>query len=94
MGLGTELARKRAHVTLPADLLAEVDRLVGERGRGAFLTDLLRREIQRRNLLRALREAKGSWKAEEHPELKEGSEKFVERLRRENEARLKSLQDD
>jgi metal-responsive CopG/Arc/MetJ family transcriptional regulator len=87
------MLRKRAHVILPADLLAEVDRLVGERGRSAFLADLVRREIQRRNLLAALREARGSWKTEEHPELQEGSEAFVDRLRAENEARLKSLPD-
>ena len=30
------MLRKRAHVILPADLLAEVDRLVGERGRSAL----------------------------------------------------------
>jgi len=87
------MLRKRAHVMLPADLLAEVDRLVGERGRSAFLADLLRREIQRRNLLTALREAKGSWKTQEHPELEEGSEAFVDRLRAENEARLGPLPD-
>ena len=87
------MLRKRAHVILPADLLAEVDRLVGERGRSAFLSDLVRREIQRRNLLAALREARGAWKTEEHPELQEGSEAFVDRLRAENEARLQSLPD-
>jgi metal-responsive CopG/Arc/MetJ family transcriptional regulator len=88
------MVRKRAHVILPADLLAGMDRLVGERGRSAFLSDLVRREIQRRNLLAALREAKGSWKTEAHSELQEGSEEFVDRLRAENEARLPSLPDD
>jgi Arc/MetJ family transcription regulator len=87
------MRRKRAHVILPEDLLAEVDRLVGERGRSAFLTDLVRREVQRRNLLAALREARGSWKTEDHPELQAGSEVFVERLRSQNEARLKNLSD-
>jgi hypothetical protein len=87
------MLRKRAHVILPEDLLAEVDRLAGERGRSAFLSDLVRREIQRRNLLAALREAKGSWKAGDHPELQEGSEAFVDRLRAENDARLQSLPD-
>ena len=87
------MLRKRAHVILPADLLAEVDRLVGARARSAFLSDLVRREIQRRNLLAALREARGSWKTEEHPELQEGSDAFVDRLRAENEARLQSLPD-
>ncbi|HZQ52331.1 MAG TPA: hypothetical protein VFB14_09050 [Bryobacteraceae bacterium] len=82
------MRRKRAHIVLPEDLLAEVDRLVGENGRNAFLAELVRHEVQRRNLLTALREARGSWKGEDHPELQEGSEVFVERLRRENEERL------
>jgi hypothetical protein len=85
------MRRKRAHVILPEELLAEVDRLVGERGRSAFLAELVQKEIQRRKLLAALREARGSWKSEEHPELEDGSEVFVERLRRENERRLESL---
>jgi hypothetical protein len=85
------MRRKRAHVILPEDLLAEVDRLVGERGRSAFLAEVVRQEVQRRNLLAALREAKGSWKTEDHPELAEGSEAFVDRLRPENDERLKSL---
>lgn len=95
-GSGTNfltMRRKRAHVILPEDLLAEVDRLVGERGRSAFLAEVVQREIQRRKLLAALREAKGSWKTENHPELAEGSEAFVERLRQENDERLKSLPD-
>jgi hypothetical protein len=68
--------------------LAEVDRLVGERGRSAFLADLVRREVQRRNLLGALKQARGSWKMENHPELKDGSEAFVDGLRCENETRM------
>jgi len=53
------MRRKRTHVILPEDLLAEIDRLVGERGRSAFLAEVVQREIQRRNLLVALREARG-----------------------------------
>lgn len=82
---------KRAHVILPEELLAEVDRLVGERGRSAFLADIVQREVQRRKLLAALREARGSWRTEEHPELKDGSEAFVDRLRAENDQRIASL---
>lgn len=87
------MRRKRAHVILPEDLLAEVDRLVGERGRSAFLAEVVQREIQRRKLLAALRDARGSWKNEDHPELQDGSEAYVERLRAENEERLQSLPD-
>lgn len=87
------MQRKRAHIILPEKLLAEVDRLVGERGRSAFLAEVVQREIQRRNLLAAVREARGSWKPEDHPELKDGPEAFVERLRAENEKRLHAHSD-
>ena len=87
------MRRKRAHIILPEDLLAEVDRLVGERGRSAFLTEVVQREIQRRKLLAALQEARGCWKTEQHPELRDGSEPFVDRLRAENDERLKSARD-
>jgi hypothetical protein len=71
-----------------------VDELVGPRGRSAFLTEVVRREVRHRKLLSALREAKGSWKTEDHPELREGSEAFVERLRAESDERLKRTRDD
>lgn len=83
------MRRKRAHVILPEHLLAEIDRLAGQRGRSAFLAELIEREVQRQKLLAALREARGSWKTEDHPELQDGSGAFVERLRQENETRLK-----
>lgn len=82
------MQRKRAHILLPEDLLAEMDQFVGERGRSAFLTELVRKEIGRRKLLAALRDARGSWRQEDHPELANGSEAFVEGLRSENEGRL------
>ncbi len=82
------MRRKRTHIILPEDLLAEVDRLVGERGRSAFLAEVIGEAVRRRKLLAALRAARGCWKTEDHPELQEGSEAFVERLRRENEQRL------
>jgi metal-responsive CopG/Arc/MetJ family transcriptional regulator len=85
------LPQKRTHVILPEDLLAEVDELVGHRGRSAFLTEILSREVQRRKLLVALQEARGSWKTEDHPELAHGSETFLEQLRSENEERLRQL---
>ena len=83
------MPRKRAHIILPEDLLAEIDKLVGQRGRSAFLTEVIQQEVQRRKLLAALREARDCWKSEDHPELQDGSEAFVERLRSENEGRLK-----
>jgi len=85
------MQRIRTHIVLPADLLAQVDLLVGERGRSAFVSDLVRREVESRSLLAALREAKGCWKTENHPELGAGSDAFVDNLRAENESRLASI---
>lgn len=88
----TSTASKRAHVVLPEQLLAEVDALVGQRGRSAFLTEVVGQAVQRRKLLAAFLEAKGSWNDEDHPELANGSDAFVDRLRAENDSRLDALE--
>ena len=84
------MKRKRTHVFLPENLLTEIDALVGQRRRSAFLNEVIEKEVQRLKLLAALEDARGSWKAEDHPELEHGSERWVDRLRRENEDRLHS----
>lgn len=86
--LGFKMSSKRAHVVIPEDLLTEIDSLVGQRGRSAFLVEALRPEVQRRKLLAALHEAKGCWKSEDHPELKNGASAWVDQLRAENEDRI------
>jgi hypothetical protein len=75
------MARKRAHVLLPEDLLAEVDALVGPRGRTAFLIEVLRNEVNRRRLLKMLSSPEPIWKEEDHPELAQGAEAWVRRMR-------------
>ena len=79
------MPRKRAHVFLPEDLLAEVDALVGPRGRSAFLTEVVRDAVNRRRLLQILSDPEPIWKDEDHPELAEGSEAWVRKLREEDE---------
>jgi hypothetical protein len=68
---------RRAHIILPADVVADIDKLVGERGRSAFLTELARREITLRRQREVLRETAGAWKAEDHPELAEGARGYA-----------------
>ena len=87
---------RRAHVVLPVDLVAEIDKLVGKRGRSAFLTEVARREVMIRRQREALRNAAGAWKDEDHPELANGAAEWVRQLRaqdmvRENE-RLEQLE--
>lgn len=79
---------KRAHVVLPEDLLAEIDDLVGQRGRSAFLVEVLRLEVSRRRLLQILRDPEPIWKDEDHPELREGAAAWVRKMRDEDERLL------
>lgn len=74
------------------DVVADIDKLVGKRGRSAFLTEIARDEIQRRRQREALREVAGAWKDEDHPELKEGAEAWVRTIRAESEGRFREIE--
>jgi len=82
------MSSHRTHVVIPAALVAEIDELVGKRGRSHFLVDAAGKELMRRRQLRALRLANGAWKKEDHPELKRGVTAYVRKLRRETEQRF------
>jgi len=79
---------KRAHVVLEEKLLKDIDRLVGSRRRSSFLAEAAEEKPMRYRQIAALKAAAGSWKDEDHPELKQGSAKWVRTLRRETERRL------
>lgn len=78
------MPHKRAHVFLPDDLLADVDKLVGRRGRSAFLTEVIRQEVNRRRLLKFLSSPEPVLKDEDYPEFRDGSEAWVRRMRDED----------
>lgn len=65
------VTKSKAYLIFPEDLLHAIDKLVGKRGRSKFVVEATRKELKRIQFLQALREATGSWKDEEHPELKE-----------------------
>lgn len=77
---------RRGYVILPVDVVADIDKLVGKLGRSAFLNEVARDEIQRRQQRDALRASKGAWKDEDHPELKDGAEAWVNQMRAESDA--------
>jgi hypothetical protein len=83
---------RRAHVVLPVDLVAAIDKLVGKRGRSAFLAELAQREIMRRRQLEALRAAAGAWKDEDHPELAQGAYAWVREMRDLDNRRFEELE--
>jgi len=81
--------KKRTHVVVPEELIMEVDRLSGKRKRSQFIARAIKREIQRLNYIMAVKETAGAWETKEHPELKDGSETWVRKLRDEDKKRLK-----
>jgi len=80
----------RTHIIIPFELVAEIDSLVGKRGRSRFLTEAARRELQRLRLDQALDKAVGIWKDKDHPELKNGSANWVTQLRKAEASRTLS----
>jgi hypothetical protein len=83
---------RRTHVILPVDLVADIDKLVGKRGRSAFITELAQREIKLRRQREVLRETAGAWKAEHHPELAEGAAAWVRQMRSLDNRRFEELE--
>ena len=55
------MALARTNVTLPEELLREVDELAGPRGRSQFVADAVTWKVKRERLRRALDAARGSW---------------------------------
>ena len=82
---------KRTHVVLSEQLVKDIDMLVGSRQRSSFLTQAAEEKLMRLRQLKALEAAAGSWKDKDHPELKQGSAKWVRKLRQESERRLQKV---
>ena len=57
-------ALTRTNVTLPASLMAEVDRLAGPRGRSRYVADAVAQRVRRDTLGAAIRETAGIMRGE------------------------------
>ncbi|MGO8791096.1 MAG: hypothetical protein ACLQVL_27455 [Terriglobia bacterium] len=79
---------KRTHIVISEQLTARIDTLVGKRGRSKSLAQAAERELMRLRQLKALEDAAGSWKDQDHPDLKHGAAKWVDKLRRQDEKRF------
>ena len=82
---------KRTHIVIAQQLVAEIDTVVGKRGRSAFLAQAAQKELMRLRQLKALKAAAGSWKDKDHPELKQGAAQWVDKLRRQDEKRFQKV---
>jgi Arc/MetJ-type ribon-helix-helix transcriptional regulator len=84
---------RRTHIVISEQLVAQIDTLVGKRGRSNFITRAAEKELMRLRQIKALQAAAGAWKDKDHPELKQGAAKWVKKLRREYDRRLERVAD-
>jgi len=79
-------------VPYPPDVIAEIDKIVSQGKRTAFLVELAKREIKLNRQKLALRAATGAWKAEDHSELAEGAAKWIRAIRQESVKRYEKVE--
>jgi len=82
------MTARRTHIIIPEHLVKEIDRLVGKRGRSEFLAQAAEKELRRLQQARALENLTGTWRDNDHPELKAGAARWVKKLRASSEQRL------
>jgi metal-responsive CopG/Arc/MetJ family transcriptional regulator len=81
---------QRTHIVIPQPLVEAIDLFVGKRGRSQFITQAAEKELKRHRLIKTLKEAAGCWTDANHPELRHGSSRYIERLRQESDRRQTS----
>jgi predicted transcriptional regulator len=59
LGDGLAMAVARTNLTLPEDLMAEVDELAGPRGRSRYVAEAVAQRVKRDKLGKAIRETAG-----------------------------------
>ena len=82
---------RRTHIVISEQLAVQIDRLVGRRGRSSFLAQAAEKELMRLRQIKALKAAIGAWRDEEHPELKRRAAAWVDKVRREDEKRHRTI---
>jgi hypothetical protein len=77
--------RMATNLSLPRDLVAEIDAVAGRRQRSAFVEEAVQRALRRERLRVAMKRAAGAWKGLGPPEWEksEGVVEWVRQLRAE-----------
>jgi hypothetical protein len=80
-------------VVLPAELVAEIDAVVGTRKRSKFIQEAVEERLLRDRQMKGIEAGFGAWKDEDHPELcgPEGTDGWIRQLREESNQRLEEL---
>ena len=79
---------RQANFSLPEDLLEELRKVVPKGEQSKVVCEALRNELQRIKFRKALQTSFGTWKAAKHPELAQGTRRFVRSLRKSSRPRL------
>lgn len=81
----------RTNITFPKDLLLEVDRLVGEGKRSAFLAESVRKHLDQINFAKVARESVGILDHKSYPyfSTSEKVRSYIRSFRKSNDVRLK-----
>lgn len=80
------MALTRTNVTLPEELMREVDALAGPRGRSAFVADAVAYKVKRERLRKALDETRGILVGTPDYMTPDESYRWVRSLREDDEA--------
>lgn len=56
------MALVRTNITIPEDILALVDEVAGPRGRSAYISDVVAKQVRRDNAIKVVRETAGALK--------------------------------
>jgi metal-responsive CopG/Arc/MetJ family transcriptional regulator len=76
------MALARTNVTLPEDLLRQVDELAGPRGRSAYVAEAVLQKVKRDRLHKVLRETRGAMKGKAGQRSQEEIDAWLRELRR------------
>ena len=84
----------RTHVVLSAELVRQIDGLVGKRKRSAFIEEAVEERVKRERLLKALEATAGALKGKLPPEWEEpgGAAEWVHRIRQQDRRNLIHIQ--
>lgn len=81
------MALARTNVTIPAELLRQVDELAGPRGRSAFVAEAIEARVKRERLRRALDAAQGIYQGTSFDMDADAAYRWVRDLREDPEDR-------
>jgi len=88
--------KERINVVLPSSLLAELRELVPPRERSGFIAEATAQRLLQFKQQKALRESRGAWSDENHPELqtREDVRTWLKEIRASTNARIEGMRDE